>query len=60
MDSLPLYDSSSDGGSKQKGSKATRQGFKDLRQRLIMPCMDPYIHKNGDGCLNIYNVFVSR
>lgn len=34
--------------------------LKVLKQRLITPCMDCYIHKIGDRGLNIRDVLVSR
>lgn len=60
MDLLLLYDRSSDAGSKEKGSGHTRKYSEGLKQRLIMPSVDFYIHKREDEGLNMQEILVSR
>lgn len=53
MGLLSLCDSSSDAGSKEKGTGHPRKYSEGLKQRLIMPSEDFYIHKSEDEGLNM-------
>lgn len=57
---LCVTDSSSDAGSKEKGSGHTRKYSEGLKHRLIMPYVDFYIHKCEDEGLNMQEILVSR